>query len=137
MRASLHARQRLGAEIRQARLEHEEKAAVARQKTLARELEWVRMSPKARHAKGKARVSAYEDLLARDEREQVRAAEIGVGQRREQGARLRPRDREHADYRQLVASARATIRIAPRSISFLSRYRVSAGMCWERYPMHA
>ncbi len=51
------------------RLAQEEKASVARQKTLERELEWVRMAPRARHAKSKARLSAYEDLL-RDDREQ-------------------------------------------------------------------
>jgi ATP-binding cassette ChvD family protein len=63
-------------EQKRERLRVEEKQESARQRTLDRELEWVRMSPRARHAKGRARVSAYEDLLARDEREQVRAAEI-------------------------------------------------------------
>ena len=58
------------------RLRLEEKHESARQRTLSRELEWVRMAPRARHAKGKARVSAYEDLLNADEREQVRTAEI-------------------------------------------------------------
>jgi energy-dependent translational throttle protein EttA len=51
-------------EQKQARLAQEEKQESARQRTLARELEWVRMSPKARQAKGKARLSAYESLLA-------------------------------------------------------------------------
>ena len=58
------------------RLRAEEKQESARQRTLERELEWVRMAPRARHAKGRARVSAYEDLLAADEREQIRTAEI-------------------------------------------------------------
>ncbi len=58
------------------RLRLEEKSESARQKTLLRELDWIRMSPRARHAKGKARITAYEDLLAQDEREQVRTAEI-------------------------------------------------------------
>ena len=58
------------------RLRVEEKGESARQKTLQRELEWVRMSPRARQAKGKARNTAYEELLDRDEREQVRTAEI-------------------------------------------------------------
>jgi sulfate-transporting ATPase len=58
------------------RLRLEEKSESARQKTLRRELEWIRMSPRARQAKGKARISAYEELLSRDEREQVRTAEI-------------------------------------------------------------
>ena len=58
------------------RLRLEEKSESARQKTLLRELDWIRMSPRARHAKGKARITAYEDLLAQDEREQARTAEI-------------------------------------------------------------
>src|SRR5205814_9714151 len=45
------------------RLQQEEKAESDRQKTLERELEWIRMSPKARQAKGKARITAYEALL--------------------------------------------------------------------------
>jgi sulfate-transporting ATPase len=53
-------------EQKQARLAVEEKAESRRQRTLARELEWVRMSPKARQAKGKARVTAYEKLLSQD-----------------------------------------------------------------------
>ena len=63
-------------EQKQARLAQEEKASSARAKTLERELEWVRMSPRARHAKGKARINAYEELLATGEKEQVRTAEI-------------------------------------------------------------
>ena len=51
-------------EQKKTRLEQEEKAASAKQKTLERELEWVRMAPRARHAKGKARLQAYEQLLA-------------------------------------------------------------------------
>jgi ATP-binding cassette ChvD family protein len=51
-------------EQKQARLAAEEKAESARQRTLARELEWVRMAPRARQAKSKARLTAYETLLA-------------------------------------------------------------------------
>jgi ATP-binding cassette ChvD family protein len=51
---------------KQRRLAQEEKSSVARQKTLERELEWVRMAPRARHAKSKARLSAYEELLQQD-----------------------------------------------------------------------
>ncbi|MDP9387859.1 MAG: energy-dependent translational throttle protein EttA [Actinomycetota bacterium] len=54
-------------EQKQARLEREDKADSARRRTLERELEWVRMSPRARQAKGKARLSAYERLLAEAE----------------------------------------------------------------------
>src|SRR6185295_4170067 len=50
-------------EQKQARLAVEEKQESARRRTLARELEWVRMSPRARHAKSKARLGAYEQLL--------------------------------------------------------------------------
>jgi ATP-binding cassette ChvD family protein len=63
-------------EQKKERLRQEEKTESARQKTLDRELEWIRMSPRARQAKGKARISAYEELLSQDEREQVRTAEI-------------------------------------------------------------
>ncbi len=63
-------------EQKQERLRVEEKTKSARQKTLERELEWIRMSPRARQSKGKARLNAYEELLAQDEREQVRTAEI-------------------------------------------------------------
>jgi energy-dependent translational throttle protein EttA len=59
-------------EQKQARLAQEEKTESARQRTLARELEWVRMAPKARQAKGKARLSAYESLLA-----EAQAADLG------------------------------------------------------------
>jgi len=58
------------------RLRLEEKTESSRQKTLERELDWIRMSPRARQAKGKARLTAYEELLAQDERQQVRTAEI-------------------------------------------------------------
>jgi energy-dependent translational throttle protein EttA len=51
-------------EQKQKRLLQEEREETGRQKTLARELEWVRQSPKARHAKGKARITSYENLLA-------------------------------------------------------------------------
>ncbi|HFE46108.1 MAG TPA: energy-dependent translational throttle protein EttA [Nannocystis exedens] len=52
---------------KQKRLAKEEKVASNRQRTLARELEWVRMAPKARHAKNRARVRAYEELLAQSD----------------------------------------------------------------------
>jgi sulfate-transporting ATPase len=48
------------------RLQQEEKSETQRQKTLERELEWIRMSPKGRHAKGKARINAYEVLLSNE-----------------------------------------------------------------------
>src|SRR5207302_2117238 len=51
-------------EQRQQRLAHEEKTDVRRRQTLERELEWIRLSPSARQAKGKARLNSYEQLLA-------------------------------------------------------------------------
>ena len=60
------------------RLAHEEKAESNRQKTLDRELEWIRMSPKARHAKGKARINAYENLLNQETKEKVQELEIYI-----------------------------------------------------------
>jgi sulfate-transporting ATPase len=58
------------------RLQQEEKQASARQKTLQRELEWIRMSPRARQAKSKARITAYEELRAASERQQEGSTEI-------------------------------------------------------------
>src|SRR5436190_24210418 len=58
------------------RLAQEEKQASARQKTLQRELEWIRMSPRARQAKSKARITAYEELRAAAERQDEGSAEI-------------------------------------------------------------
>jgi len=61
------------------RLEQEGREQEARQKTLARELEWVRQSPKARQAKSKARITAYEDLLAESQKyEKTRTAQIVI-----------------------------------------------------------
>ena len=53
-------------EQKQQRLANEEKSETERQKTLARELEWIRMAPKGRHAKSKARINAYEALLSHE-----------------------------------------------------------------------
>jgi ATP-binding cassette ChvD family protein len=63
-------------EQKQKRLALEEKQASARQRTLERELEWVRMSPRARHAKSKARISAYDALVAEEKRARDAGAEI-------------------------------------------------------------
>ncbi len=60
------------------RLELEEKGNVKRRKTLERELEWVRMSPKARRAKSKARLSAYENLLNQDVKQKEEKLEIFI-----------------------------------------------------------
>ncbi len=60
------------------RLESEEKTESARQRTLARELEWVRASPRARQAKSKARLAAYEDLLAEEQQKREDTIEISI-----------------------------------------------------------
>jgi ATP-binding cassette ChvD family protein len=60
------------------RLQKEEKSESERQKTLQRELEWIRMSPKGRHAKGKARISSYEELLSRDTEKSFKELEIYI-----------------------------------------------------------
>jgi energy-dependent translational throttle protein EttA len=65
-------------EQKQERLAAEEKHESARRRTLARELEWVRMSPRARHAKSKARLGAYEKLLAEDDSQKYDRVEIHV-----------------------------------------------------------
>ncbi|HSH45682.1 MAG TPA: ATP-binding cassette domain-containing protein, partial [Longimicrobiales bacterium] len=63
-------------EQKRERLRLEEKQESKRQQTLQHELEWIRMAPKARHSKGKARVNNYEALLNQDAREKIRTAEI-------------------------------------------------------------
>ena len=63
---------------KQQRLAVEEKAESRRQRTLQRELEWIRMSPRARQAKGKARLNAYEQLLAEDAGEKLDRLEIYI-----------------------------------------------------------
>ncbi len=65
-------------EQKQARLAVEEKQESARRRTLARELEWVRMSPRARHAKSKARLGAYEKLLADEQEVRLDRVEIHI-----------------------------------------------------------
>jgi ATP-binding cassette ChvD family protein len=65
-------------EQKRERLKQEEKAESVRQKTLARELEWVRMAPKARQAKSKARLQSYEDLASEAQNEKVVQNEIVI-----------------------------------------------------------
>jgi ATP-binding cassette ChvD family protein len=65
-------------EQKQKRLAVEEKQAGARQRTLERELEWIRMSPRARQAKSKARYRAFEELVAEEQRRAVEQVEIAI-----------------------------------------------------------
>ena len=65
-------------EQKQNRLAVEEKQETKRQRTLQRELEWIRMSPRARQAKGKARLNAYEDLLKQETAQKIEQVEIYI-----------------------------------------------------------
>ena len=65
-------------EQKQQRLALEQKQESERQKTLERELEWIRMAPKGRRAKGKARINAYEDLLSQDQEARQRELQIFI-----------------------------------------------------------
>ena len=65
-------------EQQEKRLAHEEKEETARQRTLKHELEWIRQSPKARHAKSKARISSYDELLAKDKEKRLGTSQISI-----------------------------------------------------------
>jgi energy-dependent translational throttle protein EttA len=65
-------------EQKQQRLEQEEKADLARQRTLARELEWVRLAPRARQAKSKARLAAYDTMVSESFEQRATALEIAI-----------------------------------------------------------
>src|SRR5213596_1320200 len=65
-------------EQKQERLRREERSESQRQKTLERELEWIRMAPRARHAKSKARINAYESLLRQETEKRSRELEIYI-----------------------------------------------------------
>ncbi|MFH1974095.1 MAG: energy-dependent translational throttle protein EttA [Pseudomonadota bacterium] len=65
-------------EQKQAKLQQEEKTVSERRKTLQRELEWIRMSPKGRHAKSKARISSYEALLGQEGEKRTKDLEIYI-----------------------------------------------------------
>jgi energy-dependent translational throttle protein EttA len=65
-------------EQKRVRLQQEEKSETERQKTLERELEWIRMSPKGRHAKGKARINSYEALLSQETEKRAQDLEIFI-----------------------------------------------------------
>ena len=70
-------------EQKKERLRRQEKSESARQRTLARELEWIRMSPKGRHAKSQARINAYENLISQEAEKQEKDLELYIppGQR--------------------------------------------------------
>ena len=68
-------------EQKEQRLAQEEKQEARRQRTLARELEWIRMSPRARQAKGKARLNAYEEMLSQDSLQRTSSAANSTSRR--------------------------------------------------------
>lgn len=65
-------------EQKQKRLQQEEREESARQRVLKEELEWIRQSPKARHAKSKARITAYDDLVKKSENAKLGSAQISI-----------------------------------------------------------
>ena len=101
-------------EQKQARLAGEEKADRARQRTLDRELEWVRMSPRARQSKGKARITAYNALVA--EAEAAAGERAGGPARDHHPARSPPRRRRGRGQRRVQGFRRPA---AGRGLSFL------------------
>ena len=101
-------------EQKEARLGVEEKQNVARRRTLQRELEWVRMSPTARHAKSKARLAAYEKLLADDAGEAPRHRRDPHPRRAAARRRRRPRRGRPEGLRRPAAGRGPDVRPAAR-----------------------
>ncbi len=87
------------------RLRQEERSESRRQRTLERELEWIRMAPRARHAKGKARLNAYQELLSQEPEKMVRdlrdldSAGAAARRRRDRGQRAHQGVRRQAAVR--------------------------------------
>ena len=103
-----------------------------RQRTLERELEWIRMSPRARQAKGKARLNAYEDLLREDTAQKIETAEIyiapGPAARRRRRRSARPAEglrRQPADRRTSTSRCRAAASSASSARTAPARRRCS------------
>jgi sulfate-transporting ATPase len=98
-------------EQKQQRLSQEEKQESAKQKTLSRELEWIRMAPRARQAKGKARISAFEDLVNQDAREKLTRAEIVIPQGQRLGDEVVVADKLGKAYGEIVLFENLTFRL--------------------------
>ena len=108
------------------RLAQEEKAETAKQKTLERELEWVRMAPRARHAKGKARLQAYEQLLAESGADEPRRDERALHPGRPAPRRRRrPRGGPEEGLRRQAPLRRPHLRPARRAASSASSGRTA------------
>jgi len=98
------------------RLAHEEKQISARARTLQRELEWIRMSPRARQAKGKARVNAYEALRAEEERRLAETVEIAIPPGPRLGDVVIEADRLTKGYGELLLIDHLSFRLPPGGI---------------------
>jgi len=103
-------------EQKQERLRREEKSESERQKTLQRELEWIRMSPKARHAKGKARVNAYEQLLENDAEKRREDLEIHIPPGPRLGSVVIEADKVSKGYRDNLLVEDMTFKLPPGGI---------------------
>jgi len=103
-------------EQKKARLELEEKQASARQKTLAKELEWIRMSPKARQAKSKARVASYEKLAAEQAAVRDQDVEIFIPASRSLGDQVIEADNISKAYGDKLLFENLSFRLPPGGI---------------------
>ncbi len=103
-------------EQKKARLAVEEKQESARQKALQRELEWVRQSPKARQAKGKARLARYESMLAQDLREKEKEIEIFIPPGPRLGDRVVVADKLSKSYGEKVLFTNLNFSLPPGGI---------------------
>jgi ATP-binding cassette ChvD family protein len=98
------------------RLEQEEKQATARQRTLERELEWVRMAPRARQSKGKARLNAYERLLAEEAERMPESVEIYIAPGPRLGAVVCELDDVSKGYGDKLLFDKLSLKIPPAAI---------------------
>lgn len=103
-------------EQKQNRLKLEEKSETKRQKTLERELEWIRMSPRARQAKSKARVSAYENMLAEDKGQKVEEVEIYIPAGPRLGGKVIEADNISKSFGEKVLFENLSFKIPPGAI---------------------
>jgi sulfate-transporting ATPase len=103
-------------EQKQERLRREEKSETERQKTLQRELEWIRMSPKGRHAKGKARINSYESLLTQESEGRRQDLEIYIPPGPRLGQRVIESDKVSKAYGDRLLVEEMTFHLPPGGI---------------------
>jgi ATP-binding cassette ChvD family protein len=103
-------------EQKQERLRREEKSETERQKTLQRELEWIRMSPKGRHAKGKARINSYESLLNQESEGRRQDLEIYIPPGPRLGQRVIESDKVSKAYGDNLLVEEMTFQLPPGGI---------------------